>query len=117
MFRKETRRYFQNRLRYLGSFHLRALLTKTSVRQQLRMLAAAVEWKLHRIHCASRPFAFRIEAAAICNLRCPLCSTTHRTFGTDSVRLMSLKAFAAIFEKIQPCVTRITFYMEGEVEV
>jgi len=90
MLRTKTRRYFQNRVLYLGSFHWRAMLMKATPRRLFQAIHAVVEWKFHRTRCSSRPFAFRIESAATCNLRCPLCSTTYRDFSAGEVRLMTL---------------------------
>ena len=109
-----TRRYSQNRLRYLGSFHWRAMLRKVTLLRLFQAIHALVEWKLHRTRCSSRPFAFRIEPAATCNLRCPLCSTTYRKFYAGDVRVMTLDLFRTILEKIRKHAWRITFYMEGE---
>src|SRR5262245_36882407 len=114
MHRKITRSYRQNRLRYLGSFHWWPMLKKARFRQLFHVLHAVVEWKLRRTRCSSFPFAFRIEAAATCNLRCPLCSTTYRKFYPGDVRSMSFELFQTIFEKIRIYAWRITFYMEGE---
>jgi MoaA/NifB/PqqE/SkfB family radical SAM enzyme len=63
---------------------------------------------------SSRPFAFRIESAATCNLRCPLCSTTYRDFSPGEVRPMTVALFRTILDKIRKHAWRITFYMEGE---
>jgi radical SAM protein with 4Fe4S-binding SPASM domain len=114
MLRTTTRRYFQNRLRYLASFHWRAMLRKATLCQLLQAIHAVIEWKLHRTRCSSRPFAFRIEPAATCNLRCPLCSTTYRKFHPSDVRVMTLDLFRTILDKIRKHAWRITFYMEGE---
>ena len=114
MLRTRTRRYFQNKLRYLGSFHWRAMLRKASLRRLFQAIHAVVEWKLHRTRCSSRPFAFRIEPAATCNLRCPLCSTSYRKFYPGDVRVMTFDLFRTILEKIRKHAWRITFYMEGE---
>lgn len=114
MLRARTRRYSQNRLMYLGSFHWGAMLRKATLRQLLQAIHSVVEWRLHRTRCSSRPFAFRIESAAGCNLRCPLCSTTYRAFSPREVRVMTLELFQTVLEKIRKHAWRITFYMEGE---
>ena len=118
MKRARTRRYLQNSIWYLGLIHWRLMLMKmvkqVSLRRLFQALHAVVEWKLHRTICTSRPFAFRIEAAAICNLRCPLCTTTHRKFNSGDVRVMTLNLFQTILEKIRKHAWRMTFYMEGE---
>lgn len=114
MRRRTTRRYAQNTLRYLGSMHWWPMLRKITPLQMLRIAHAVGEWKFRRTTCRSRPFAFRLEPAATCNLRCPLCSTTHRVFPSGAVRLMSLPLFRTIFSKIEESACRLTFYMEGE---
>jgi len=90
------------------------MLRKASIRRLFQAIHVVVEWKLHHTTCSSRPFAFRIEAAATCNLRCPLCTTTHRTFNPGEARLMTSELFRVILEKIRKPAWRITFYMEGE---
>jgi len=90
------------------------MLRKVTLHRLFQAIHAVVEWKLHRTKCSSRPFAFRIEAAATCNLRCPLCTTTHRKFYPGEVRVMTLDLFQTIREKIRKHAWRITFYMEGE---
>jgi len=90
------------------------MLRKVTLRRLVQAILAVIEWKLHRTRCSSRPFAFRIEPAATCNLRCPLCSTTYRKFYPGEVRVMTLHLFETILKKIQKHAWRITFYMEGE---
>ena len=114
MLETRTRRYSQNKLSYLGSFHWRPMLKKVSIIGLFQAIHALVEWKLHRSRCSSRPFAFRIESAAKCNLRCPLCSTTYRKFNAGDVSMMTLGLFRTILKKIGKRALRITFYMEGE---
>lgn len=90
------------------------MLRKATPRQLLQAIHVVIEWKLRRTRCSSRPFAFRIESAATCNLRCPLCSTTYRKFSPRDVRVMTIDLFRTILEKIRKSAWRLTFYMEGE---
>ncbi len=118
MKRARTRGYLQNSIWYLGLIHYRVMLVKMvkqcSLHRVLQAIYAVVEWKLHRTTCSSRPFAFRIEPTATCNLRCPLCSTTHRKFNPGDVRVMTFSLFQTILEQIRNHAWRMTFYMEGE---
>jgi radical SAM protein with 4Fe4S-binding SPASM domain len=107
-------RYGMNRLRYLGWIYWRSMLRKLSVRHLVRIALSVVEWRIHKVRVLSRPFAFRIEPASTCNLRCPLCSTTWRTFLTSEKLLLAFEDFKHIYTEIRPYASRITFYMEGE---
>src|SRR5688500_3322312 len=55
-----------------------------------------------------------MENYAICNLRCPLCSTTWRSFGNGQQTQLSLEGFQKVFSELKQSVFRLTFYMEGE---
>jgi radical SAM protein with 4Fe4S-binding SPASM domain len=112
--RKTTRRYVSNKLSQLSRFHWGAMLRKVSLRRLAQAAFVVLEWKAHRSHCHSRPIAFRIESSALCNLRCPLCSTTYRTLPAGQPRNMSLQLFETIHAQIQKSAWRLTFYMEGE---
>src|SRR5262249_21100008 len=114
MIRNRIKQYRQNTLRYLGSFNWWWMLRKARFSTLARAGLAVAEWRLHRAVCISRPFAFRLEPAAVCNLKCPLCSTTHREFIKDDARVMSLSTFKTIYAKIEHVAWRVTFYMEGE---
>ena len=72
------------------------------------------EWKTKKIFVKSKPFAFRLEPSAICNLKCPACPTPKKVFKPGQVKIMSLMNFKSIYEKISKYACRMTFYMEGE---
>jgi len=114
MLNRPIKRYAQNKLSYLASIHWRAMLKKLTLRHLVHVCHTVAEWKMRRTTCKSRPFAFRIESATNCNLKCPLCPTTYRKIGRGQAREMSLKLFSIIHEKIEDFAWRITFYMEGE---
>ena len=111
---RPIKRYNQSKLTYLASFHWRAMFKKLTLRHLIQVCHAIVEWKMRRTICKSGPFAFRIEPATICNLRCPLCNTTYRKIEATQQRKMSLALFRIIHEKIKGYAWRITFYMQGE---
>ena len=106
--------YAQNSLLYLASSHWRAMLKKMTLRQFLQVIYVIAEWKSRRTVCQSRPFVFRIEPSAICNLKCLLCSTTYHTGNHIRPRIMSVGLFSAIHDKIKSYAWRMTFYLRGE---
>ena len=110
MLNRPIKRYAQNKLSYLASIHWRAMLKKLTLRHLVHVCHTVAEWKMRRTTCKSRPFAFRIESATNCNLKCPLCPTTYRKIGRGQAREMSLKLFSIIHEKIEDFAWRITFY-------
>ena len=112
MLNRPIKRYAQNKLSYLASIHWRAMLKKLTLRHLVHVCHTVAEWKMRRTTCKSRPFAFRIESATNCNLKCPLCSSTYRKIGRGQAREMSLKLFSIIHEKIEDFAWRITFYMQ-----
>jgi radical SAM protein with 4Fe4S-binding SPASM domain len=114
MLRKTTRRYVSNKLSQLSRFHWGAMLRKVSLRRLAQAAFVVLEWKAHRSHCYSRPIAFRVESSGLCNLRCPLCSTTFRTLPAGQPRNMSLELFETIHAQLKKSAWRLTFYMEGE---
>jgi radical SAM protein with 4Fe4S-binding SPASM domain len=114
MLNRQIKRYAQNRLSFLASFHWRAMLAKVTLRQLVQVTHVIAEWKSRHTTCRSRPFAFRIEPSTACNLRCPLCSTTYRTFDHGQPSQMTLELFKTIHDKIKGYAWRITFYMQGE---
>jgi radical SAM protein with 4Fe4S-binding SPASM domain len=99
---------------YLARFHGWTMLRKLRLRQLPGLAAAAVEWKLGRAVCRSFPFVFRLEPAAMCNLRCPLCSLTWKEFEAGTTRTMTLDTFAAVLDQIAPHAAKLTFYMAAE---
>jgi radical SAM protein with 4Fe4S-binding SPASM domain len=114
MLRRSTKRYGPNKLSYLASIDWRDMLRKVTFQQLLLVAHVLAEWKTRRTRCRSRPFTFRVEPSSVCNLRCPLCSTTYRKLRPDQPRHMTLELFNIIHDKIKNYAWRITFYMEGE---
>src|SRR5688572_2736442 len=111
---KDRKFYLQNYLSYLTSIHLRQMLGKVRPNHIWHGLIAVAQWKLGHKRVLARPVAFRIEPSAICNLRCPLCSTTWRSFGNGQQTQLSLEGFQKVFSELKQSVFRLTFYMEGE---
>lgn len=109
-----TTRYHQNKLSYLGYFHLAPMLGKMTVHRLGQVLCAIADWRCHVVRPSSRPFAFRLEPCATCNLRCPLCATTYREFTVRDTKVMTTATFQAIHEQIKAHAAKITFYLEGE---
>src|SRR5262245_62721140 len=101
MLRKATKRYVSNKLSRLSTFHRTAMLRKASFRKLRQALHAVFEWKTRRTRCRSRPVAIRVESSAICNLKCPLCSTTYRRLRVGQPRHMSLDLYKSIHEKVK----------------
>jgi radical SAM protein with 4Fe4S-binding SPASM domain len=114
MLTKTTVRYEMNKLRHLAAIHWRAMAGKLTLRQACQIARVLFEWKTRTIHCRSRPFAYRIEPAAGCNLSCPLCSTPFRQLAPGQSKLMKLDSYREIHRQIRPYASRLTFYMEGE---
>ena len=114
MLNRSIKSYAQNSLIYLASCHWRAMLKKATFRQLLQVAYVVAEWKTRRTNCRSRPFVFRIEPSSTCNLKCPLCSTTYRTFEHGHPRQMTSELFSVIHERIKRYAARITFYLRGE---
>lgn len=114
MLNRPIKRYAQNTLSYLASIHLPQMLKKLTFRRLMHVCHTIAEWKTRRTRCRSRPFAFRVESATVCNLKCPLCTTTYREIDRTQPRVMTLGLFSMIHEQIKDYAWRITFYMEGE---
>lgn len=111
---KWTKRYIQNGLLYLFSIHSFRTLLSVRCRSMWHMCLAVVEWRLQRETLWSRPTMIRIEPAAGCNLRCPLCRTPFEKVKKGQKTLLSFGDFKTIFAKLKRSVLRLTFYMEGE---
>ena len=111
---RSTARNYQNRLTYLGYFHWPLMIRKLSPRRLVQVVGALIDWKFHILRPRSRPFAFRLEPCATCNLRCPLCATTYRKFTARDTKVMTMATFRGIHEQIQEYAAKMTFYLEGE---
>lgn len=111
---RSTTSYYQNKLSYLGYFHLAPMVRKMTVRRLRQVFRAIADWRCHVVRPSSRPFAFRLEPSATCNLQCPLCATTYRKFTARETKVMTIATFQAIHEQIQAYAVKVTFYLEGE---
>lgn len=90
------------------------MLSKLSVSRVLNILHSIFEWKFRQSMVSSKPFIFRIEVSAICNLKCPSCPTTKRGLDGVPTKLMSLLDFQNIFDKLKNKAWRLSFYISGE---
>jgi MoaA/NifB/PqqE/SkfB family radical SAM enzyme len=111
---RKTTRYGMNSFSYYAKLFRMSMFSKVTLRKILSISHALLEWKTKQSLLRSRPFIFRIEPSAICNLRCPGCTTPKRKFTIGQVKLMSLPSFQYIWDKISRYAHRVTFYMEGE---
>ena len=111
---RTTAEYHQNKLSYLGYFHLAPLLRKMTARRLAVIFRTLTDWRCHVLKPRSLPFAFRLEPCATCNLRCPLCATTYRQFKVGDTKVMTMNTFQAIHEQIKAYAAKMTFYLEGE---
>jgi radical SAM protein with 4Fe4S-binding SPASM domain len=111
---RQIKRYEMNNLYYYLNLFRALHLKKITLRKFINILHTVFEWKTKKVFVKSKPFAFRLEPSAICNLKCPACPTPKKVFKPGQVKIMSLVNFQSIYEKISKYACRMTFYMEGE---
>ncbi len=83
----------------------------------INVILAVLERTLKRskLHC--KPFMFKIEASAVCNLKCPLCVKNKSDMLLPEEKWMKHTDYLIMHDKIKESALRISFYIFGEALV
>src|SRR5262249_21128304 len=111
---RKIKKYEINSLLYYLKWSLMGMLKKLTVRRFINILHVLYEWKTKKPVARSRPFVFRLEPSAVCNIKCPACPTPKKVFPMGAVKQMSFQTFETIYKSIYKSAFRMTFYMLGE---
>ncbi len=116
----DQKEFDTNRFSYYWRSVIFPTLHFTILKQPFKIfnvILAVVEKKLKRTKPRCKPFIFKIEAAAICNLKCPLCVQYKKELPIPDKKWITYDEYLVMHKQIHKTALRISFYIFGEALV
>ncbi len=101
-----------NNINYFIKRHVSTLLPFLTAYKLYNVVLAFIEMQMRRTACNSKPFIYRIDPCTLCNLRCVSCG--YHKLTTTEKRIMDLRDFKIIIDKIHHVALRASLYDAGE---